>query len=101
MKRPVRLTIADAKRKMLTARIPRQTPYVDTTMYVSANADVVSAISDAHAVFWMCSLWKQLPHVRLKTLDRMLREVWSDLRGFGTGSEVPRSKAHSTIRCSA
>lgn len=78
----VRLTIADAKRKMLTARIPRQTPYVDTTMYVSWNAMFVSAYLDATRVL-DGSLGSNCRTFALKTLDRMLREVWSDLRGFG------------------
>src|SRR5208282_149998 len=39
----VQLTIAKAKGKMLQARMPRPTPFVDKTMYVSWNAMFVSA----------------------------------------------------------
>ena len=46
----VRLTIARGKGKMLAARKPRPTPYVDTTMYVSWNAMFVSAYLDAARV---------------------------------------------------
>src|SRR6266849_5657327 len=43
----VRLTVAGAKAKMLAARKPRPTPYIDSTMYVSWNAMFVSAYLDA------------------------------------------------------
>jgi uncharacterized protein YyaL (SSP411 family) len=78
----VRLTIASAKGKMLAARIPRQTPYVDTTMYVSWNAMFVSAYFEAGRVL-DGSISVGCRSFALKTLDRMLKEVWSDSRGFG------------------
>jgi uncharacterized protein len=78
----VRLTMAVAKRKMLGARLPRPTPYVDTTMYVSWNAMFVSAYLDAAQVL-DGSLGDNCRTFALKTLDRMLAEVWSDSRGFG------------------
>jgi len=77
-----RLEIAVAKKKMLAARIPRQTPYVDTTMYVSWNAMFVSAYLDAARVL-DGDLGGNCCTFALKTLDRMLREVWSEARGFG------------------
>src|ERR1700683_354080 len=77
-----RLEIAVAKKKMLAARIPRQTPYVDTTMYVSWNAMFVSAYLDAARVL-DGDLAGNCCAFALKTLDRMLREVWSEARGFG------------------
>jgi uncharacterized protein len=78
----VGLTIAGAKKKMLAARIPRQTPFVDTTMYVSWNAMFVSAYLDAARVL-DGSPESSCRTFALKTLDRMLREVWSESRGFG------------------
>jgi uncharacterized protein len=78
----VRLTIAGAKGKMLAARKPRPTPYVDTTMYVSWNAMFVSAYLDAARVLGD-SLGGSCRTFALKTLDRMLKDVWSDSRGFG------------------
>jgi uncharacterized protein len=78
----VRLTIASAKGKMLAARLPRQTPYVDTTMYVSWNAMFVSAYLDAAHVL-DGALGSNCRTFALKTLDRMLSEVWTDARGFG------------------
>jgi uncharacterized protein YyaL (SSP411 family) len=78
----VRLTIAHGKSKMLAGRKPRPTPYVDTTMYVSWNAMFVSAYLDAAGVLGG-ALGDNCRAFALKTLDRMLREVWSEARGFG------------------
>jgi uncharacterized protein len=78
----VRVTIAHAKGEMLAARKPRPTPYVDTTMYVSWNAMFVSAYLEAARVF-QGSFADSCRTFALKTLDRMLKEVWSESRGFG------------------
>ncbi|MFI5059286.1 MAG: thioredoxin domain-containing protein [Candidatus Acidiferrales bacterium] len=78
----VRLTIAGAKGKMLAARLLRPTPYIDKTMYVSWNAMFVSAYLDAARVL-AGSLGGNCRAFALKTLDRMLKEVWSESRGFG------------------
>ena len=81
-KSSVENTIRAAKKKMLAVRILRQTPYVDATMYVSWNAMFVSAYLDAGRVLGG-SLGAACREFALKTMDRMLREVWSDSRGFG------------------
>jgi uncharacterized protein len=78
----VPLTIARAKGTMLAARKPRPTPYVDTTLYVSWNAMFVSAYLDAARVL-RGPVADNCLAFALKTLDRMLREVWSESRGFG------------------
>jgi uncharacterized protein len=78
----VRLTIAKAKGKMLASRLPRPTPFIDKTMYVSWNAMFVSAYLDAARVL-RGSLGAVCGAFALKTLDRMLKEVWSEKRGFG------------------
>jgi uncharacterized protein YyaL (SSP411 family) len=78
----VRLVIAHAKGKMLAARLPRPTPYVDKTMYLSWNAMFVSAYLDAARVLGGL-LGNNCRAFALKTLDRMLKEVWSESRGFG------------------
>jgi uncharacterized protein YyaL (SSP411 family) len=77
-----RLMIARTKGKMLAARKPRPAPYVDTTMYVSWNAMFVSAYLDAAGVLGG-SLGNNCRAFALKTLDRLLREVWSESGGFG------------------
>ncbi len=78
----VRLTLAKAKGKMLAARKPRPTPVIDKTMYVSWNAMFVSAYLEAARVLGG-SLGASCRNFALKTLDRMLKEVWSETRGFG------------------
>jgi uncharacterized protein YyaL (SSP411 family) len=77
----VRLTIASAKGKMLAARKPRPTPFVDRTMYVSWNAMFVSAYLDAARVL-TGEVGKSSRAFALKTLDRMLKEAWSEENGF-------------------
>jgi uncharacterized protein len=78
----VRLTIAQSKGKMLAARLPRPTPFIDKTMYVSWNAMFVSAYLDAARAL-SGSLGANCRAFALKTLDRMLQEVWTESRGFG------------------
>lgn len=77
----VRLTIAAAKAKLLAARKPRPTPYIDKTMYVSWNAMFVSAYLDGARVLGGES-GRKCKEFALKTLDRMLREAWSEEQGF-------------------
>ena len=78
----VRLTIAKSKGKMLATRLPRPTPFIDKTMYISWNAMFVSAYLDAARVLGG-SLGTSCRNFALKTMDRMLKEVWSESRGFG------------------
>ena len=78
----VRLIIAKSKGKLLVARQPRPTPFVDKTMYVSWNAMFVSAYFDAARVLDGL-LRANCRAFALKTLDRMLREAWTESRGFG------------------
>jgi uncharacterized protein YyaL (SSP411 family) len=70
-----------AKVKMMDARRARPTPFIDKTMYTSWNAMFVSAYIEAGRVLPRA---KQLgcTEFALKTLDRMLREAWSEEQGF-------------------
>jgi uncharacterized protein len=77
----VRLMIAAAKAKMLAARKPRPTPYIDQTMYVSWNAMFVSAYLDAARVL-SGEVSVGSKEFALKTADRMLREAWNEEQGF-------------------
>ena len=77
----VRLIIASAKGNMLAARKPRPTPFVDQTMYVAWNAMFVSAYLDAARVL-AGAIGTHCKTFALKTLDRMLREAWSETEGF-------------------
>jgi uncharacterized protein len=78
----VRLTIAAAKGKMLATRKPRPTPFIDQTMYVSWNAMFVSAYLEAGRVLDSSGARSACKEFALKTLDRMLKEVWSEEQGF-------------------
>jgi uncharacterized protein YyaL (SSP411 family) len=77
----VLLTIARAKDKMLAARLPRPTPYIDKTMYAGWNAMFVSAYFAAAQVF-ADALGLSCRAFALKTMDRMLDEAWSGEKGF-------------------
>ncbi|HXA82538.1 MAG TPA: thioredoxin domain-containing protein, partial [Methylomirabilota bacterium] len=77
----VRLTIANSKRKLLAARKPRPTPFIDQTMYVGWNAMFVSTYFHASRVL-EGELAKSARSFALKTTDRMLREAWSEENGF-------------------
>ena len=77
----VLLTIARAKEKMLAARLPRPTPFVDKTLYASWNAMFVSAYLEAGRVF-EDSPGLSCRAFALKTVDRMLAEAWSAENGF-------------------
>src|ERR1700726_2831789 len=66
---------------MPAARLLRSTPYVDQTMYVSWNAMFVSAyLEEARVLDDLVG--ESCRRFALKTLERMLKEVWSESRGF-------------------
>jgi uncharacterized protein YyaL (SSP411 family) len=79
---PVQVSIAAAKGKMLAARKLRPTPFIDQTMYVSWNAMFVSAYLDAARVL-PGAIGRNCRDFAFKTLDRMLREAWSEELGYG------------------
>jgi uncharacterized protein len=74
---------SSAETKMKEARLARPTPYIDTTMYVAWNSMFVSAYLEASRVLRVEWMRQDCRAFALKTLDRMLREVWTDSRGFG------------------
>jgi uncharacterized protein len=71
----------EAERKMLEARRKRPTPFIDKTMYVSWNAMFVSAYLEAGRIL-VDSPDLGCKEFALKTLDRILREAWSEEQGF-------------------
>ncbi|NYF80371.1 thioredoxin domain-containing protein [Granulicella arctica] len=69
--------LISARRKLYAARLTRQTPYVDKTVYTGWNAMLISAYLEAGRVL-------DLPEAKafaLKTLDRILAEAWSPTTG--------------------
>jgi len=73
----------NAEAKMMKARRERPTPFVDKTMYVAWNAMFVSAYLEASQILTMDWMRADCRAFALKTIDRMLKEVWSESRGFG------------------
>jgi uncharacterized protein YyaL (SSP411 family) len=77
----VRLVIARAKGKLLSARRARPTPFVDSTLYVAWNAMFVSAYLEAARVL-RGAIGEACRRFALETLNRILAEAWSDAEGF-------------------
>jgi uncharacterized protein len=77
----IRLTIARAREKMLAARFPRPTPYIDKTLYASWNAMFVSAYLEAGRAL-QDALGLSCRAFALKTMNRMLSAAWSESAGF-------------------
>jgi len=74
----VEALLAQAKAKLLGARLRRPTPFIDTTIYTSWNAMAVSAYLDAARVLEL----KSAKDFALKTLDRLLAEAWDQAAGL-------------------
>ncbi len=70
----VRQLIQSAKQKMYEARLKRQAPFVDKTVYVGWNALCVSAYLEAARVLDLADT----RHFALRSLDRILSEALSD-----------------------
>ena len=70
-----------AEKKMMEARLKRPTPFVDETMYLAWNAMFVSSYLEANRIL-TDSPYLGCKTFALKTLDRMLKEAWSESRGF-------------------
>src|SRR5260370_2377925 len=73
----------NAEAKMMKARRKRPTPFVDKTMYVSWNAMFVSAYLEAARIIGTTWIAEDCRACALKSLDRVLKEAWSESRGFG------------------
>jgi uncharacterized protein YyaL (SSP411 family) len=71
-----------AEAKMLQARAARPIPFIDKTMYVAWNAMFVSAYLEASRVIGTTWIAEDARAFALKTIDRMLREAWSEENGF-------------------
>ncbi len=67
-----------AKQKMYAARLKRQTPYVDKTVYVNWNALMISAYLQGSTVLAL----EEARAFALKSLDRVLKEAWNAKRGL-------------------
>jgi uncharacterized protein len=70
-----------AEKKMMEARLKRPVPFIDKTMYVGWNAMFVSAFLHAARVLQR-SIAEMCRRLALKTMERMLRESWSENGGF-------------------
>ena len=84
----VRNLLASAKKKMYAARLQRQTPYVDKTVYVGWNSMCVSAYLEAAKVLEL----EDARRFALGSLDRILAEAWKPLADADEGARATRSR---------
>src|SRR5262249_38516786 len=71
-----------AEAKMMEARLKRPIPYIDKTMYAAWNSMFVSAFLEASHSLITPWIAENCGAFALKTIDRMLKEAWSEDRGF-------------------
>src|SRR5437667_5058675 len=84
--------LSSAKQKMYAARLQRQTPYIDKTVYVNWNALCISAYLKAATVLRL----DDTKRFALKSLDRILAEAWRP--DFGLKHVVAYSDAIAAKR---
>jgi uncharacterized protein len=74
----IRELLQSAKKKMYAARLKRQTPYIDKTIYTNWNALFVSAYLKAASTLRL----DDTKHFALRSLDRILAEAWNSRDGL-------------------
>jgi hypothetical protein len=74
----VNTLIESARKKMYATRLKRPTPYVDKTIYAGWNSLCVSAYLEAAKVLQL----EPARHFALRSLDRVLAEVWNPDQGL-------------------
>jgi uncharacterized protein len=74
----IRELLQSAKQKMYAARLKRQTPYIDKTIYTNWNALFVSAYLKAATSLGL----DDAKHFALRSLDRILAEAWNPQAGL-------------------
>jgi uncharacterized protein YyaL (SSP411 family) len=82
--------LVSAKKKMYAARLQRQTPYVDKTVYVGWNSLCISAYLEAAKVLGLTDARR----FALRSLDRVLGEAWT----LPTGNEEEADKSARSRR---
>jgi uncharacterized protein YyaL (SSP411 family) len=70
--------LQSAKQKLYAARLKRQTPYIDKTIYTNWNALFVSAYLKAASVLSL----DDAKHFALRSLDRILAQAWDPQSGL-------------------
>jgi uncharacterized protein len=87
--------LKSAQQKMYAARLARQTPFVDKTVYVSWNALCVSAYLEASLILSL----DDARHFGLRSIDRIIASSWKGEGGLS--HVVAYSEAEATTRDSA
>src|SRR3954447_5889530 len=74
----IRELLQSAKQKMYAARLKRQTPFIDKTIYTNWNALFVSAYLKAASSLGL----DDAKHFALRSIDRILAEAWNPQAGL-------------------
>jgi uncharacterized protein YyaL (SSP411 family) len=95
----VKRLIRSSKEKLLTVRLRRKSPFVDTTIYANWNGMMISAYLDAFKAFSE----KSYLDFALKTLDRILKEgISPDFAvAHSIGSSSPRGLLDDQVQVAA
>ena len=83
----VKKILDSAKKKMYAARLQRQTPYLDKTVYAGWNSMCVSAYLEAAKVLNLADARR----FALRSLDRILAEAWKHQAHAGEGTRAPQA----------
>ena len=83
----VKQILDSAKKKMYAARLQRQTPYLDKTVYVAWNSMCVSAYLEAAKVLNLA----EARRFALRSLDRILAEAWKHQAHAGEGTRATQA----------
>jgi uncharacterized protein len=83
----VKEILDSAKKKMYAARLRRQTPYLDKTVYVGWNSMCVSAYLEAAKVLNLADARR----FALRSLDRILAEAWKHQAHAGEGTRATQA----------
>ncbi len=74
----VRTLLESARQKMYAARLKRDTPYIDKTVYAGWTSLCTSAFLEAAKVLKL----QDAKHFALRSLDRVLAEAWQPEQGL-------------------
>jgi uncharacterized protein YyaL (SSP411 family) len=83
----VKEILDSAKKKMYAARLQRQTPYLDKTVYAGWNSMCVSAYLEAAKVLNLADARR----FALRSLDRILAEAWKHQAHAGEGTRATQA----------
>ena len=93
----VQALLDSAKKKMYAARLQRQAPYVDKTVYVGWNSLCISAYLEAARVLGL----DDARRFALRSLDRVLAQAWHPKKEMGAPLLADVARSGNAAACTA